>query len=569
MKYKLLIKNKFISTIIGSLAVFFGIAFILPLNNFAVYITSYIHIDHSYVTMHFGLFINLIFSFANTFSISLGGYFEDLFGFFKTIIIGYIISFIANFIFIFQNDIWLCYFLTLILGTGTGIATSLLAKNLTLYAPEKKGIISGVMGFGVMILSVIFVLIGEKTINFKGVTLDEDEDFYPPKIAKRTYLYFLIGEFCIPIGLIFALLLIYEYKKEHNQDNSNSISEKKEDEENLKNNEEKHITINDEEKNEEKEKKEEKEEIEENKENEEKKEEKEEKNEEKKENEENKEEKEKKEEKAENKEEKEKKEEKNEENKENKENIENEDEQNKIKMENSKKKIKQVVKTFRYWRITLISFFINISISFMVNTGRTFGALIGINGQALQFAGAIQVLAILILSPILGILVDKKGPLLLLKILAIASIIPGVFLTFFMSYTVVFITCFVLYVLTLVALSVSFGPFIMEVYGIQESVILGGIINGFSKFSDLITTVSAFGFSIDCEKAEKEKDCLKSRYAVMYFISAICCGISSILLFFENRNKFEYENIKEEPLLENNNNDGLVIIPDEVPTIDN
>ena len=51
---------------------------------------------------------------------------------------------------------------------GTGIATSLLAKNLTLYVPEKKGIISGVMGFGVMILSVIFVLIGEKTINFKG-----------------------------------------------------------------------------------------------------------------------------------------------------------------------------------------------------------------------------------------------------------------------------------------------------------------------------------------------------------------------------------------------------------------
>ena len=503
MKYKLLIKNKFISTIIGSLAVFFGIAFILPLNNFAVYITSYIHIDHSYVTMHFGLFINLIFSFANTFSISLGGYFEDLFGFFKTIIIGYIISFIANFIFIFQNDIWLCYALTLILGIGTGTATSLLAKNLTLYVPEKKGIISGVIGFGIMILSVIFVLIGEKTINFKGVTLQEDEDFYDPEIAKRTYLYFLMGEFCIPIGLLFALLLIYEYKKEDNQDNnSNSISdsEKKEGEQNIKNNEER---------------KEEKDnEI--------------------------------------------KKEENEEENKE----IENV--QNNLQKDNSKKKVKQVVKTFRYWRITLISFFINISISFMVNTGRTFGALIGINGQALQFAGAIQSLFILILSPLLGILVDKKGPLLLLRILTIASIIPGIFLTFFMSYTVVFISCFILYVLALVALSVSFGPFIMEVYGIQESVILGGIINGFSKFSDLITTVSAFGFSLDCDKAEKEKDCLKSRYAVMYIISAVCCGISSILLFFENRNKFLYENenVKEESLLKknNNNNDGLTIV---------
>ena len=201
----------------------------------------------------------------------------------------------------------------------------------------------------------------------------------------------------------------------------------------------------------------------------------------------------------------------------------------------------------------------------MVNTGRTFGALIGINGNALQFAGIIQVLAVLILSPLLGMLVDKKGPLLLLRILAISCIIPGILLAFFMSYTVIFISCFVVYVLTIVALAVSFGPFIMDVYGIQESVILGGIINGFSKFSDLITTVIAFGFSINCEKDEKEKDCLKSRYAIMYLISSICCGLSSILLFFEKTNKFEYENIIEEDLLENKNNDGLIIISDEVP----
>ena len=266
MGFKFLIKNKFISSIIGSLAVFFGIAFILPLNNFAVYITSYIHIKHSYVTMHYGLFINLIFSFANTFSISLGGYFEDLFGFFKTIIIGYIITFIANFIFIFQNNIWVCYILTLILGIGIGISTSLLGKNITLYAPDKKGIISGIFGIGIMIITAVFALAGEKIINLRGVTLDEDEGFYPPKIAKRTYLYFLIGECFIPIGLIFALLLIYEYKKEDNQDNiSDSISEKKEDEENLKNKEEKQTSINEEENKEEKEENEEnKEEKEEN-----------------------------------------------------------------------------------------------------------------------------------------------------------------------------------------------------------------------------------------------------------------------------------------------------------------
>ena len=74
MKCKLFIKSKFISTIIGTLLIFFGIGFILPLNNFAVYITSYIHLaDHS-VTMHYGLFIKLIFSFASTFSSPIGGY---------------------------------------------------------------------------------------------------------------------------------------------------------------------------------------------------------------------------------------------------------------------------------------------------------------------------------------------------------------------------------------------------------------------------------------------------------------------------------------------------------------
>ena len=469
MKFKLLIKNKFISSIIGTICIFFGISFILPLNNFAVYITSYIHYKDEFVTMHYGLFINLIFSFAQTFSHSIGGYLENLLGFFKTIMLGFAIVFVANFFFIFQRNIWLCYFLSFIMGIGVGITISLLGKNLTFYYPNKKGIISGSLGLGIMIMAAIFLLGGEKLINFEGFTLKEEDNYYPPEIAEKTYLYFLIGECSIPFGLIFGLLLIYEYKPEDNQDNSN-----------LENNEENKKQIE--------EKKEEKFE-------------------------------EKKEEKI---------EEKNEEN-------EKEDE---LKKEIAKKRVKQVIKTLRFWRITLISFLINFSISFMVNTGRTFGALIGINGNALQFAGMLQLLAVIIVGPGLGTIVDKKGPLLILRIISISCIIPGILLTFFMSNSFVFISCFVLYVLNITGLIVSFGPFIMEVYGIQESVILNGVKNGFSKISDIITTVSAFGFSLVCEK---EKDCLKVRYTYMYLISGICCVMSSLLLFIENNEKYNYD----------------------------
>ena len=156
MLLKPIIKNKFISTIIGSLLIYIGVAFILPLNNFSVYITSYIHLKQSSVTMHFGMFINLIFSFANSFSHPLGGYLENFLGFSKTILFGFSILFIGNFFFIFQQNILLCYFLAIILGIGAGIGTSVIGKNLTLYSPNKKGTISGVMGLGILIITAVY-----------------------------------------------------------------------------------------------------------------------------------------------------------------------------------------------------------------------------------------------------------------------------------------------------------------------------------------------------------------------------------------------------------------------------
>jgi len=479
---KLLIKSKFFSSVLGAFAVVFGFAFLLPLNTFSVYITSYIHYEYEYVTMHYGLFINLVFMFANTFSNSLGGYLENIIGFFPTIIVGFAIIFVANFIFIFQQNIWLCYFLSMILGIGVGIANSLLGKNITLYVPEKKGLVSGILGFGVMIITATFALTGEKIINFEGYTLGEEENFYPEDIAKNTYIYFLIGEICIPIGLIFTLLLTYEYNPEENQQ-ENSKTENN-DEKLIKNQEENSPSESKEEKLV---------------------------------------------------------------NTQDNQAIELTDEEKKIKKENSKKKVKQVIKTFRYWRISLISFLINIAISFMVNTGRTFGAIIGINGNALQFAGVLQTLFVLILGPILGILVDKKGGLIILRIVSISCILPSILMTFFMENDFIFILCFVIYVLDITGLMVSFGPFIMEVYGIQESVILGGIMNGLSKFGDVITTVAAFAFSVVCEtkneegKDKPDKACLKQKYAIMYFISGICCCLSSLLLFFETKDKFIYD----------------------------
>ena len=648
-KKPVIIKNKFKSTILGTIGIYFGFGYILPLSYLSVYITSYIHIKQNFVNMHYGYFLNLILTFAMTFSVSLGGLLENKLGYTFTTLLGTTIIFICNFFFFKIQNIWVCYFLTLLLGVGAGITTSLLGKNLTLYHPNKKGIIVSLFGMALILIAGMFLVIGEKIISPDGETLGGNKEVYSPATAERTYLYFMLGFFTIPIGDIIFLLFAHEYKKpdeseldipieenvneNNNNDNENKeekkepdekeIKERKEDEgkpnldleikdekeinggkeeekQNLEKNEEEKKDMNDgeeEEKQNLKKNDEEKKEINEGKEEEEIKQNLEKKEEEiidineRNENEENKPNLEKDE-----KDEKEKNEEKEKEQieidggnkEESKQNLEKNEEEQKIIVEGKeeeeklitekkegeennnildtkieelkrKKKIKQVIKTFRFWKIALASFLLSFPISFMMTTGRTFGALIGIKGGALQFLTIAQGAAIIILGPIFGILSDKKGPLLILRISSMVSILPGVLLLFFIDNTVLYMISFVFIAIGLVSKMVSFNPFLMEIYGIRESVILGGIINGIGKVGEVTTVVAAFVISFKYSGNE-----IKTPYKIIFIVGSACSLLSLILLLFESKKKYEYVDdmdtldllIDNDNITENDHNNG-------------
>ena len=470
-----IVKNRFCSTVIGTFAVYLSIAFVTPLNNFSVYITSFIHIKQEFVTMHYGMFIHLIFSFGTTIANPIGGVLENYIGFLKTIYLGLLILLIGCIVFIYQQNIWLCYGLSLIMGMGTGISTSLLGKNLVFYVPKKKGMLTGAIGIGAVIISAAYTFGGEKIINLEGYTLKNDELYYPDEISERTYIYFIVGAISIPIGAILSIFFIHEYKpeyaeKEKKDENSttdessekkdNEIIEKIDDEEIGTNSSEKNLQLT----------KAEKKAL------------------------------------------------------------------RDLKIQKSKLNVKEAIKNFRFWRIALISLFIQFSISFIGNTGRTFGALIGIDGIALQFLMVLQAVSFIIAGPALGVIVDKKGPLVILRIVSIICIIPGIILAIFMDRTLFFVLAYAINVIGVSGILVGFGPLVMEIYGIQESVILGGIISGFSKISEIVTTVTAFIVSIFYQQPEE----LKYPYRILYIISAACCLITSLLLFFETNEKFVY-----------------------------
>ena len=362
-----LIKNEFISAFIGTFGILLGISFIFPLSAFSVYITSYVHEKQKFVTMYYGLFFHLIFSFAMTFGMSIGGFLELKLGFYLTTLSGLLIILASNIIFLNAQNIWLCYVLTFLMASGAGISNSLTGKNLAFFKPNRKGLLISILGAITTLFGGIFSITGEKLINPVGYTLKQNEVYYDYQFSSRTYIYFTMGFFSIPIGVIIFLLFIIEYKEkeskasEEKDEETEAIKEAKEKKENKneenvnveenKNLNGEYININVvENKNE----NDEYINVEQNK-------------------------------------------------NEDDENNKKEEEENELIISKNiqeikkKQKIKTVIKTFRFWRLSLSLFLITFSFSFIIGTGRTFGALIGIEGNALQLLMLCQSGAIVII----------------------------------------------------------------------------------------------------------------------------------------------------------------------------
>ena len=472
-------KNKYVSNLIGTIWIYFAVAYILPIGNFSVYITSYISLEQDFVTMHYGNFFSLIMTFAMTLSRTIGGYLENKIGFMGTTQFGLLICLITNIFFFKAQNIWLVYILIVFLGLGAGIATSLLAKNLTLFNPKKKGSISGIIGILTVVLSAIFAFAGEKMINPGGEYVNEKQ-VYPQKVAEKTYIYYISGFITTPLGGLLGFLFLSEYKKEDDPTNylrdvTNNKSMEKElydvVEDTNPNPEEELVADLNLKAAEQKEK-----------------------------------------EKADK-------------------NFERE-----VDNLRHKRHIKQVIKSWRFWRISLANLLLNFSVMFMVNTGRIFGALINIEPLVLQLMSIFQALGMIIIGPILGCISDRKSPLALLRIVSLICVVPGVLLNLFLENSFVFLLSIILYLFGLIGNMVGSQPLIMEIYGIHESVILGGFMSTFAKISEIITTCVAFGVSFIYTGAN-----IRIPYKIIYVLSSLFSYFSFYLMVIEDIDKNKYD----------------------------
>ena len=221
----------------------------------------------------------------------------------------------------------------------------------------------------------------------------------------------------------------------------------------------------------------------------------------------------------------------------NNEKDENDEEKKKKEDEKYKKDIKKAIKSKQFWLLCGIAFCIGFLIRFVSITFRTFGALIGIDGNAFKYLGFAITFSTLISTPIWGCLVDKYGTKIILKITCAGCTILGVILYFSVNNNLFYLLCISISMINISGFSASINPHIMEIFTIKYTLEIGGLIGFFSGLNSIICSILSFIVSFYYTTGEE----LKTPYKVIYIIGTILSGIGFILNYYESGEKFNFD----------------------------
>ena len=86
-----------------------------------------------------------------------------------------------------------------------------------MYNPKRKGIISAIISAIGHVSSAGYNIIGENIINPNNHTLETIEKFYSIDIAKNVKQYYKLIFLTVPVGCIFGLMLMFQYRKEFDE----------------------------------------------------------------------------------------------------------------------------------------------------------------------------------------------------------------------------------------------------------------------------------------------------------------------------------------------------------------
>lgn len=216
--------------------------------------------------------------------------------------------------------------------------------------------------------------------------------------------------------------------------------------------------------------------------------------------------------------------------------------------------IKKALKKWRFWRNILIVGAMPFVIWFEGATSRPYSAMIGVKGEIIGIlAGSMNILGCLT-NPIWAFCVDKFGFRPIMIVISSLTILLSIYFCIFMENPFFYVIG--LYISTVLRGGIisSLIPHLMQIFGLRYFLVLGGLGRLFTQIFSFGAAAVSIGISI-FKKTPQE---LLMPYRIVNLVGTGFAIFGLILVFFENDEKFNFEDEEnqENEEKEGNENNG-------------
>ena len=200
---------------------------------------------------------------------------------------------------------------------------------------------------------------------------------------------------------------------------------------------------------------------------------------------------------------------------------------------------KEIILNFRFWRNILIISLMPFWIYFLNATYRAFCPMIGVNSNLIPKLPSIVTALSSITGLIWGLIFDKYGFQIIIKIMSVICIFISIFFSIFLDNKKFYVAGLILSTLiSRVGMMSIINPHIMQVYEFRNYLIIGGFARLFNQLSFFIAGLTSIFLSFKYKTGDE----LKSPYRIIAFFGIGFSLIGLILSFFENDEKYAFKN---------------------------
>jgi hypothetical protein len=178
---------------------------------------------------------------------------------------------------------------------------------------------------------------------------------------------------------------------------------------------------------------------------------------------------------------------------------------------------------------------------FLTATYRAYSPMIGVSANFMSYLPSIITALSSLTGFFWGIIFDKLGFQIIIKIMSLICIFLSIYFIFFINNNILYISGLIVSTfISRVGMMSIINPHIMQVYEFKNFLIIGGFARLFNQLSFFIAALTSVILSFNFKTGDE----LKTPYRIVAFIGIILSSIGLLLSFFENDEKYEFKNIE-------------------------